>query len=166
MVLRSLQSRIARHVVGVPFTNFGSLVLALYDVKDDIFRGLWTDSSPNDVKGKKAFRGQRSVDVSDIGSTSQRPRKRHQLVPQHPETHPSYATHQYGPRAPRPTYDQTYMPKTLALPYYAAQGTERPPVSYTATIQPCYVAQFAARPMATHPRPRAQQTSAPFALRT
>ncbi|RVW88104.1 hypothetical protein CK203_042912 [Vitis vinifera] len=33
MVLRSLQPRIARHVVGVPFADFGSLVLALYDVR-------------------------------------------------------------------------------------------------------------------------------------
>ena len=33
MVLRSLQPRIARHVVGVPFTDFGSLVSALYDVE-------------------------------------------------------------------------------------------------------------------------------------
>ena len=32
MVLRSLQPRIARHVVRVPFIDFGSLVLALYDV--------------------------------------------------------------------------------------------------------------------------------------
>ncbi|RVX02865.1 hypothetical protein CK203_023164 [Vitis vinifera] len=27
---------------------------------------------------------------------------------------------QLMPRAPRPTYDQTYIPRTLALPYYAA----------------------------------------------
>ncbi|RVW42227.1 hypothetical protein CK203_096536 [Vitis vinifera] len=104
MVLRSLQPRIARHVVGVPFTNFGSLVLALYDIEDSISRGLWIDSSPGDVKGKKPFRGQRSVD--------------------------------YRPQAPRSAYDQTYMPQTLALPYYATQGIERPPVSNTATGQP------------------------------
>ncbi|RVX14745.1 hypothetical protein CK203_011900 [Vitis vinifera] len=71
MVLRSLQPRIARHVVGAPFTDFGSLVMALYDVEDGISRG-----------------------------------------------------------------------------------------------QPCYAAQFTARPAAPYPRPRAQQTSAPFALRT
>ena len=53
MVLRNLQPRIARHVVGVPFIDFGSLVSALYDVKDSILRELWTDSSPSDVKGKK-----------------------------------------------------------------------------------------------------------------
>ena len=40
MVLRSLQPKIARHVVGVLFTDFSSLVLALYDVKDGISRGL------------------------------------------------------------------------------------------------------------------------------
>ncbi|RVW62467.1 hypothetical protein CK203_060427 [Vitis vinifera] len=40
MVLRSLQPRIARHVVGVPFADFGSLVLTLYDVEDGISRGL------------------------------------------------------------------------------------------------------------------------------
>ncbi|RVW30425.1 hypothetical protein CK203_088860 [Vitis vinifera] len=34
MVLRSLQPRIARHVVRAPFTDFGSLVMALYDVED------------------------------------------------------------------------------------------------------------------------------------
>ena len=52
------------------------------------------------------------------------------------------------------------------MPYYDAQGTERPPVSYMATGQPCYAAQFAMRPTSSHPRPRAQQTSTLFALRT
>ena len=69
MVLRSLQPRISKHVVGVPFTDFGSLVLALYDVEDDISRGLWADSSPSDVKGKKPFKGQRSIDVSALSSS-------------------------------------------------------------------------------------------------
>ena len=40
IVLRSLQPRIARHVVEVPFTDFSSLVLALYDVEDGISKGL------------------------------------------------------------------------------------------------------------------------------
>ena len=81
IVLRSLQPRISRHVVGVLFIDFGSLVLALYDVEDGILRGLWTDFSPSDVKGKKPFGGQSSVDVSAIGSSSQRPLRRHQPVP-------------------------------------------------------------------------------------
>ncbi|RVW40888.1 hypothetical protein CK203_094283 [Vitis vinifera] len=156
MVSRSLQPRIARHVVGVPFADFGLLVLALYDVENDISRRLWTDSSPSDIKGKKPFVGQRSVDVSVIGSSSQRPLRRHQSVPQLSEPHSSYAPHQYRPKAPRPAYDQTYTPQTLALPYYASQGIERPPVSYTAIGQSCYVAQFTARPAMPYPRPRAQ----------
>ena len=166
MVLRSLQPRISKHVVGVPFVDFGSLVLALYDVKDGILRGLWTDSSLSDVKGKKPLGGQRSVDVSAIGSSSQKSPRRYLLVPRFPETHPSYPPQQYRPRAPRPAYDQTYVPQTLALSYYATQGIERPPVSYTATEHPCYAAQFVARLTASYPRLRAQQTSAPFALKT
>nr|CAN67366.1 hypothetical protein VITISV_007976 [Vitis vinifera] len=127
MVLRSLQPRIARHLVGVPFIDFGSLVSALYNVEDGISRGLWTYSSPSDIKGKKPFVGQRSMDVSTIGSSSQRPLMRHQPIPQLSEPHSSYAPHQYRPRAPRPAYDQTYTPQTLALPYYASQGIKRPP---------------------------------------
>ncbi|KAL6340412.1 hypothetical protein AAG906_006069 [Vitis piasezkii] len=57
VVLRSLQLRIARHVVGVPFIDFGYLVSTLYDVEEGISRGLWTDSSLSDVKGKKPFGG-------------------------------------------------------------------------------------------------------------
>ncbi|RVW15427.1 hypothetical protein CK203_094719 [Vitis vinifera] len=56
MLLRSLQPRIAGHVVGVPFADFGSLILALYDVEDGISRGLWTDSSPSDIKEKSLRR--------------------------------------------------------------------------------------------------------------
>ncbi|WKA13007.1 hypothetical protein VitviT2T_030344 [Vitis vinifera] len=166
MVLRSLQPRITRHVVGVPFTDFGSLVMALYDVEDSITRGLWADSSPSDVKGKKPFIGPRPTEVGAISSSSQRPLRRHQLIPQFSEPHSSYASYQYRPRAPRPAYDQTHMPQTLVLPSYATQGIERPAVSYTATGQPCYAAQFTARPAAPYPRPGAQQTSAPFASRT
>ena len=53
MILRSLWPKIARHVVRVLFTDFGYLVLVLYDVDDDISRGLWSDFSPVDAKWKK-----------------------------------------------------------------------------------------------------------------
>ncbi|RVW93288.1 hypothetical protein CK203_022371 [Vitis vinifera] len=117
-------------------------------------------------RGEETLGGQRSVDVSAIGSSSQKSPRRYLLVPRFPETHPSYPPQQYRPRAPRPAYDQTYVPQTLALSYYATQGIERPPVSYTATEHPCYAAQFVARLTASYPRLRAQQTSAPFALKT
>ena len=53
MILRSLQLKIARHVVGVPFTDFGSLISTLYDMEDGISIGLWSNSSPVDAKGEK-----------------------------------------------------------------------------------------------------------------
>ena len=138
-------------MVGVPFADFGSLVLALYDVEDGISRGLWTDSSPSDIKGKKPFVGQRLVDVSAIGSSNQRPLRRHQPIPQLSKPYSSYTSPQYRPQAPRPDYDQTYTSQTLALPYYASQDIERPSVSYTAIRQPCYTAQFTARPATPYP---------------
>ena len=53
MILRSLWPKIARHVVRVLFTDFGYLVLALYDVDDDISRGLSFDFSLVDAKGEE-----------------------------------------------------------------------------------------------------------------
>ena len=64
-------------MVKVPLIDFGSLVLALYDVEDGISRGLWVDSSLSDVKGKKPSRGQRLMDVVAISSSSQRPPRHH-----------------------------------------------------------------------------------------
>ena len=53
MFLRSLHPRFARHLTGVPFQDFRSLVQALIDVDDGISRGLWSDiiHSP-DTEGK------------------------------------------------------------------------------------------------------------------
>ena len=52
MIVRRLQPKIARHVIGVPFTNFGSLLMAIFSVKNNLARGLWPDSFPIDSKGK------------------------------------------------------------------------------------------------------------------
>ncbi|RVW27330.1 hypothetical protein CK203_110326 [Vitis vinifera] len=55
MVLRSLQPRIARHVVGVPFADFGSLVMALYDVERRHHeRALRDPRSPTQPQGSHA----------------------------------------------------------------------------------------------------------------
>ncbi|RVW90365.1 hypothetical protein CK203_045718 [Vitis vinifera] len=84
---------------------------ALYDVEDGISRGLWTDSSHSDIKGKKPFVGSRPADVSVIGSSSQRPLRRHQPIPQFPEPHSSYASHQAlrDPRFPTRLQDNHAM---------------------------------------------------------
>ena len=53
MIMRSLQSRFARNLMGFPHMDFGSLVHALYGIEEGIARGLWPDSSPSNSKGKK-----------------------------------------------------------------------------------------------------------------
>ena len=69
MIMRSLQPRFARHLMGFPHTDFGSLVQALYGIEEGISRGLWADSSPSDSKGKKPGSGPRPSDVGAIGMT-------------------------------------------------------------------------------------------------
>ena len=92
--------------------DFGSQISALYDVEDGISRGLWSNFSPVDAKGKKPVGGQRS-DVGTITSTSQRPLRRHHPVLQSTGTYLSYSPHQNRPRAPPQLYDQTYPSPTL-----------------------------------------------------
>ena len=53
MIMRSLQSRFARHLMGFPQLDFGLVVQALYGIEKGITRGLWADSSSSDSKGKK-----------------------------------------------------------------------------------------------------------------
>ena len=72
MIMRSLQPRFARHLMGFPQTDFGSLVQTLYGIEEGISRGLWADSSPSDSKGKKPGSGPRPSDVGAIGMTGHR----------------------------------------------------------------------------------------------
>ena len=76
MIMRSLQPRFSRHLMGFPQTNFGSLVQALYGIEEGIARGLWVDSSPSDSKGKKLGSGSRPSDVGTIGTTGNRSPRR------------------------------------------------------------------------------------------
>ena len=76
-----------------------------------------------------------------IGSTGLRPLRRYQTVRQTFRLYyPPSPCVQYRPRASSRSYDQTYVP--------------------------CYATQFVARLATSYPKPRAQQTSAPFTLRT
>ena len=72
MIMRSLQSRFARHLMGFPQTDFGSLVHALYGIEEGISRGLWVDSSSSDSMGKKPGSGPRPSDVGAISMTRHR----------------------------------------------------------------------------------------------
>ena len=80
MILRSLQPRFAKHLMGFPYKDFGSLVPALYGIEEGIARGLWPESSPTDFKGKKTSGGQRPRDVSAINSSRMRPPILYQTV--------------------------------------------------------------------------------------
>ena len=75
MIMR-FQPRFARHLMGFPQTDFGSLVQALYGIEEGISRGLWADSSPLDSKGKKSGSRPRSLDVGTIGMTRHRSSRR------------------------------------------------------------------------------------------
>ena len=54
MFFRSLHPRFARHLTGVSFQDFRSLVQALFDVDDSISKGSWSDITHSpDTKGKE-----------------------------------------------------------------------------------------------------------------
>ena len=128
--MRSLQPRFAKHLMGFPQTDFGSLVQALYGIEKGISRGLWANSFPSDSKGKKPGAGPRSSDIGTIGTLSHRFSRR-------PQTHRQSSNFpyqklqqdQYRPVAPfRPTG-----PTFLHLPpqpVYATQAPQRSPVQY------------------------------------
>ncbi|KAJ9686946.1 hypothetical protein PVL29_015692 [Vitis rotundifolia] len=99
MVLRNLQSRFIRHLVGVPFQDLKSLVHAAFSVKEAIARGLWTDTTPSpNSKGKKSIRpftrsGEyqyQPVYVQEpyIAQTSMQPRPPHPRATTHPPPRP------------------------------------------------------------------------------
>ncbi|RVW30128.1 hypothetical protein CK203_083243 [Vitis vinifera] len=75
MVLRNLQPRFARSLVGIPFQDLRSLVQAAFSVEEAIARGLWTDTTPSpDSKGKKLIGPlTRSGEVGAISYQHQRP---------------------------------------------------------------------------------------------
>ncbi|RVW56471.1 hypothetical protein CK203_072516 [Vitis vinifera] len=118
IILRSLQPRFARHLMGFPHTDFRSLVQALYGIEEGIARGFWPESSPSDSKGKKPLGGQRPGDVSAISSVGSRSPRRYQTFGQasgayYPQRYVQYRP----PRLMAPTYlHQTSKPVFAAQP--------------------------------------------------
>nr|CAN65175.1 hypothetical protein VITISV_029768 [Vitis vinifera] len=68
---------------GVAQRWFASLE-ALYGIEEGIARGLWSESSPTNSKGKRPSGGQRSGDVGAINSVGMRPSRCYQIVRQTP----------------------------------------------------------------------------------
>ena len=110
MVLRSLQPKFARHLMGFPHTDFGSLVQALYSIKEGIARELWPESSPSDSKGKKPLGGQRLGDMGTISSVGSRSPRRYQTFGQTSGAY--YPQHYVQYKLPRPM-TPTYLLPTL-----------------------------------------------------
>ncbi|RVW62619.1 hypothetical protein CK203_059562 [Vitis vinifera] len=86
MFLRSLHPRFARHLTGVPFQNFRSLVQALLDVDDGLSRGLWSDIIPSsDTEREGVVDHLRAMETSDFPPLQHRHPHPVQL---YPSTHP------------------------------------------------------------------------------
>ena len=133
MILRSLQPRFAKHLTGFPHTNFGSLVQALYGIKEDIARELWPESSPFDSKGKKPLGRQRTRDVGTISSVGLRSPRCYQIVGQ---TSGAYYPQRYVQYRPPRSMTPTYIHSTL---------------------EPIFAVQVSKRPLTLYPRPQAPQ---------
>ena len=69
MIMRSIQPSYARHLMGVTIMDYISLLEALYGMA----RGLWSDSSSSDSKGKKPSRSYRPWEVGASNSFRQGP---------------------------------------------------------------------------------------------
>ena len=142
MIMRSLQLRFARHLMGFPYTDFRSLVQALYCIEEGIARGLWSKYFPIDSKGKKPLGGQRPRDVGTISSAGLRPPRCYQTVGQTFGFYYPPPPHvQYRPPAPSKPMTLTYLHPILQ-PVFTAQVSQRPPTLY--------------------PRPGVPQTTIPF----
>ena len=63
MIMRSLQPSYVRHLMGVPIMDYRALVESFYGIEDGIARGLWSDSSSYDSKGKKPSGSSRPGEV-------------------------------------------------------------------------------------------------------
>ena len=131
MIMRSLQPEFARHLMGFPYTDFRSLVHALYGIKEGITRGLWAESSPSDFKGKRPLGGERSEDVSVISLVGLRPPRHYHTVGQtFGFYYPSSPHVQYRPLTSPKSMTPTYLHPTSQF-VFVAHVTERLPTPYT-----------------------------------
>ena len=131
MVLRNLQLRFAKRLVGIPFQDLRSLVHVAFSVEEAIARGLWTNiaTSP-DSKGKKPFgSSSRSGEVGVISYQHQRPAHHSPYRPPIVRAHFSYPQYQY-----HPVYvQQSYIAQTSMQPRPPHQRVTilPPPKPYT-----------------------------------
>ncbi|RVW60990.1 Retrovirus-related Pol polyprotein from transposon 17.6 [Vitis vinifera] len=107
------------HFIYLPLEEkISQIIDALYGIEEGIARGLWSESSPTDSKGKRPSGGQRSGDVGAISSAGMRPSRRYQTVGQTPGLTACFAAH-VAERPPAP-YTRPRAPQTTTY-------VQRPP---------------------------------------
>ena len=122
MIIRSLQPRYARHLMGFPQTDFGFLVQTLDGIKEGISRGLWVDSSPSNSKEKKSGSRPRSSSVDTICMMGHRSPHWPQTQRQYLDTSYQMIQHdQYEPVIPIRPVGPAYL-HSLPQPVYATQA--------------------------------------------
>ena len=73
MIMRSLQPSYDRHLMGVLIMDYRALLEALYGIENGMARGLWSDYSSSNSKGKKPSGSCRPGEVEAISPFKQRP---------------------------------------------------------------------------------------------
>ena len=130
MIMHSLQPHFARHLMSFPQTDFGSLVQALYGIKEGMARGLWVSSFPSDSKGKKPRSGSRPSNVGTINMTGHRsPRYPHSQRQFLDTSYQMIQQDQYRLAAPYRSEGPTHLHSALQ-PVYATQAPQRPPIQF------------------------------------
>ena len=92
MVVRRLNPRISRQLIGMSFIDFSSLTSALFGLEEGIARGLWPNSSLRDLKGKEPLVGQ-SPDVYTFSSSRLRVTRCRRVAPRYVEAFSPYPRH-------------------------------------------------------------------------
>ena len=116
MVLRNLQPRFARFLVGIPFQDLKSLFQATFSVENDIACGMWLDDTSSlDSKGKKPMRSS-SGRFGDVSTISYYQRPIHQLPYRPPAFRaclpaPQYQLQHAYAQQPRPLYHRALAPQ-------------------------------------------------------
>ena len=125
MVLRNLQLRFAKRLMGIPFQDLKSLVHAAFSVEEAIARGLWTDTATSpDNKGKKSFGS--SSRFGEVGAIS--------YQHQRPAHHSSYRSPIVRVHFSHPQYQ--YQPVYVQEPYIAQTSMQPRPPHPRATTHP------------------------------
>nr|CAN66547.1 hypothetical protein VITISV_036484 [Vitis vinifera] len=96
--------------------------MTLYGIEEGIARGLWSESSPIDSKGKKPSGGQRSGNVGFISLAGMRSPRHYRTVGQTSRFYYPPSPHvQYRPPVPSRPMTPTYL-HSVSQPVFAAQG--------------------------------------------